>query len=152
MAGNSRVGTFHVRKLAYCGFLHPLSISSVRKRKSISFAYCPKAQRFNHLSRGGVRVVTSIFRQLLIPLGLVVGGALLSGCSSEENIPLKKVDMMFEPPPKDFKDKRTQYSHKGRSSGIGHDPSGLNKDRRQIECCGAECDRMSTVPGLHYGR
>ena len=76
-------------------------------------------------------MVTSIFRRLSTPLCLVVGGALLSGCSSEENIPLKKVDFVLDAPPKDYKEKRPQFTHKGSSAKIGHDPSGLNKDRAQ---------------------
>jgi hypothetical protein len=41
------------------------------------------------------------------PLAVLVGIALVTGCSGEENIPVKKVDgFVLEPPPKDFKEKR----------------------------------------------
>ena len=76
-------------------------------------------------------MITSVSRRLLKPLALVVGGALLSGCSSEENIPLKKVDFVLDAPPEGYKEKRPQYLHKGASSKIGHDPSGVNKDQAQ---------------------
>jgi hypothetical protein len=76
-------------------------------------------------------VITSVSHRLLKPFALLVGGALLSGCSGEENIPLKKVDSILEPPPASYKEKRPQYIHKGASSKIGHDPSGLNKDNAQ---------------------
>jgi hypothetical protein len=61
------------------------------------------------------------------PLTLLVGGILLSGCSGEENIPLKKVDFVLDTP-KDFKETRKGFiARKGSSAGIGHDPSGVNR-------------------------
>jgi len=61
------------------------------------------------------------------PLALLVGGVLLSGCSGEENIPLKKVEMVLEVP-KDFKETRKGFAAgKSNSSRIGHDPSGVAK-------------------------
>jgi len=57
----------------------------------------------------------------------MVGGVLLSGCSGEENIPLKKVDFVLDTP-KDFKDKRKGFrENPGSSAKIGHDPSGVNR-------------------------
>jgi hypothetical protein len=76
-------------------------------------------------------VITLVLRRLLKPLALLVGGFLLSGCSGEENIPLKKVDFVLDAPPATYKEKRPQYTHKGASSKIGHDPSGINKDQAQ---------------------
>ncbi len=68
----------------------------------------------------------SIWCRLSKPLALVVGGVLLSGCG-EENIPLKKVDFVLDAPPKDYKETRKEFSRKGASSKIGHDPSGISK-------------------------
>jgi hypothetical protein len=70
----------------------------------------------------------SVFHRLGMPLAVLVGGMVLGGCSGEENIPLKKVDFILDPPPKDYVEKRPQYTHKGASSKIGHDPSGINKN------------------------
>jgi len=59
---------------------------------------------------------------------VLVGGVLLSGCSSEENIPLKKVDFVLDTP-KDFKETRKGYvQRQGTSGKIGHDPSGVSKE------------------------
>jgi hypothetical protein len=74
-------------------------------------------------------VITSFSCRLLKPFALLVGGALLSGCSGEENIPLKKVDFVLDAPPKDFKDKRKAFSVPGSSSKLDRDPSGVSKDR-----------------------
>ena len=63
-----------------------------------------------------------------MPLALLVGGVLLSGCSGEENIPLKKVDFVLDAPPKDYKETRKAFlsvqgsSRRSRSSGIA-DPN-----------------------------
>lgn len=67
----------------------------------------------------------SIYYRLSKPLAVLVGFVLLSGCSGQENIPLKKVDFVIELP-KDYKEKRKQFQ-KGPSSKIGHDPSGVNR-------------------------
>jgi hypothetical protein len=69
----------------------------------------------------------SILCRLSMPVALLVGGVLLSGCSGEENIPLKKVDFVLDTP-KDFKETRKGFTaRKGSSAGIGHDPSGVNR-------------------------
>ena len=68
----------------------------------------------------------SICSRLTKPLAALVGAALLSGCSGEENIPLKKVDFVIDVP-KDFKETRKAFQ-KGPSSKIGHDPSGVNRN------------------------
>ncbi len=72
-------------------------------------------------------MITSNFRHLSKPLALLVGGVLLSGCSGEENIPLKKVDFVLDAPPKDFKDNRKAFSTPGSSSKIGRDPTGISQ-------------------------
>jgi hypothetical protein len=52
----------------------------------------------------------------------------VTGCSGEENIPLKKVEMVLEVP-KDFKDTRKGFvARKGSSAGMGRDPSGVGKE------------------------
>jgi len=75
-------------------------------------------------------VITSVFRPISMPLALLVGSVLLSGCSGEENIPLKKLnpnsDSVLDAPPKDFKDKRKGFSTPGSSSKIGRDPTGIS--------------------------
>jgi hypothetical protein len=66
-----------------------------------------------------------------MPLALLLGGVVLSGCSGEENIPLKKLDPKLDSvldTPDDLKDARKAFATKGSSSKIGHDPSGLSKD------------------------
>jgi hypothetical protein len=72
-------------------------------------------------------VITSVVRRLSLPLAMLVGGALLSGCSGEENVPLKKVDFVLDAPPKDYKETRKAYTIKGASSKVGRDPSGVSK-------------------------
>jgi hypothetical protein len=67
-----------------------------------------------------------IWRRLSKPLALLVGGILMSGCSGEENIPLKKVDFVLDVP-KDFKETRKEFIPKNSSAKIGHDPSGAHK-------------------------
>jgi hypothetical protein len=64
---------------------------------------------------------------MLKPLAVLVGGALLFGCSGEENIPLKKVDAILNDPPKDYKESRKAFQAHG-SAKIGHDPSGVNRE------------------------
>jgi hypothetical protein len=72
-------------------------------------------------------VSTSIWRRLSQPLAVLVVGVMLSGCSGEENIPLKKVDFVLDIP-KDYKETRKGFQGgKNNSSKIGHDPSGVNK-------------------------
>jgi hypothetical protein len=75
-------------------------------------------------------VITSVFRRLSMPLALLLGGVVLSGCSSEENIPLKKLDpkldSVLDAAPKDYKEKRKAFSVPGGSSKIGHDPTGIS--------------------------
>jgi hypothetical protein len=72
-------------------------------------------------------VSRSIRCRLLKPLAVLVGGVLLSGCSGEENIPLKKVDFVLDIP-KDYKEQRKPFTAKKSSSArIGHDPSGVAK-------------------------
>jgi len=68
----------------------------------------------------------SISRRMLTPLAMLVGLALLGGCSGEENIPLKKVDFVLDVP-KDYKEKRKGFTPHG-SAKIGHDPSGVHKE------------------------
>jgi len=64
--------------------------------------------------------------QFLKPLTLLVGGVLLSGCSGEEKIPLKKVDFVLDVP-KDFKEERKGFTQrKGTSGMMKRDPSGIN--------------------------
>jgi hypothetical protein len=76
-------------------------------------------------------VIKSTFRHLSKPLALLVGGVLLSGCSGEESIPLKKLDpkldSVFDAPPKDFIDKRKAFAP-GSSSKIGRDPTGISQE------------------------
>jgi len=60
-----------------------------------------------------------------MPLAVLVGGALICGCSGEENIPLKKVDFVLDAPPKDYKEKRQPFAKARGSAKIGHDPSGI---------------------------
>jgi hypothetical protein len=67
-----------------------------------------------------------MWRRLPMPLALLVGGALISGCSGEENIPLKKVDFVIETP-KDYKEQRKQFQPmKGSSAAMKRDPSGMH--------------------------
>ena len=66
-------------------------------------------------------------RRLSMPLAVLVGAALLSGCSGEENIPLKKVDFVLDDHRKITK-RSGRRLHKGPSSKIGHDPSGVSKN------------------------
>jgi hypothetical protein len=76
-------------------------------------------------------VITSVFRRLSMPFALLLGGVVLSGCSGEENIQLKKLDPKLDSvldTPDDLKDSRKAFATKGSSSKIGHDPSGLSKD------------------------
>jgi di/tripeptidase len=72
-------------------------------------------------------VITPVFRRLSMPVAVLVGGILLSGCTGSDNIPLKKVDFVLDAPPKDFKETRREYTKKGASSKIGRDPSGIAK-------------------------
>jgi len=58
-------------------------------------------------------------------LAVSVGVVLLGGCSSEENIPLKKVDFVSEVP-KDYKETRKGFME-GPSAKIGRDPTGMAK-------------------------
>jgi hypothetical protein len=71
-----------------------------------------------------------VFRRLSKPLALLIGGVLLSGCSGEENIPLKKMDggFVIEPPPKDYKEQRKAFMP-GTSAKIGHDPFGIGPNK-----------------------
>jgi hypothetical protein len=72
-------------------------------------------------------VSKSVWCRLSKPLAVLVGGVLLSGCSGEENIPLKKVEFVQDTP-KDFKETRKGFTKAGsNSSRIGHDPSGVAK-------------------------
>jgi hypothetical protein len=61
---------------------------------------------------------------------MLVGGVLLTGCSGEENIQLKKVEILYELP-KEAKEKAETKSgvrkRPNSSAKIGHDPSGVNK-------------------------
>lgn len=69
----------------------------------------------------------SIWCRFSGPFAVMVGVALLGGCNSEENIPLKKVEFVLEVP-KDYKETRKAFGpQKGSSAGIGHDPSGIAK-------------------------
>jgi hypothetical protein len=77
-------------------------------------------------------VITSVFCRLSMPLALLVGSVLLSGCSGEENIQLKKLDpkldSILDAPPKDYVEKRKAFSAApGSSSKIGRDPTGISK-------------------------
>ena len=69
----------------------------------------------------------SLWRRLSKPVGMLVGAALLWGCSGEEHIPLKKVDFVLDAPPKDYKETRKEFTRKGSSSRIKGDPSGINR-------------------------
>ncbi len=75
----------------------------------------------------------SIWCRLSKPLAVLVVGVLLSGCSGEENIPLKKldpkVDSILAERPKDYKETRPAFLRKGGSSKIGHDPSGVSQSK-----------------------
>jgi hypothetical protein len=63
------------------------------------------------------------------PLALLVSCILLSGCSGQENIQLKKLDptkdAIYELP-KGYQEKRAGFLGKSSSRKIGHDPSGVN--------------------------
>jgi hypothetical protein len=61
-----------------------------------------------------------------MPVGVLLGGMLLGGCSGEENIPLKKVDFVLDAPPKDYKETRPAFAKRG-SAKIGRDPSGVSQ-------------------------
>jgi hypothetical protein len=64
------------------------------------------------------------FSELLVVL---VGGVLLSGCSGEENIPLKKVDFVLDTP-KDYKEQRKDFlPGPGSSARMKRDPSGVSQ-------------------------
>jgi hypothetical protein len=84
-------------------------------------------------SSEGICVTTSIFRRLSKPLALLIGGVLLSGCSGEENIPLKKLDQkldsVLDAPSKDYKEKRKAFMQ-GSSAKIGHDPFGIGPNSK----------------------
>jgi hypothetical protein len=60
-------------------------------------------------------------------LAVLVGGALPSGCSSGDNIPLKKVDFVLDEPPKDYKETRQAFAKPHGSAKMKRDPSGINK-------------------------
>jgi len=67
-------------------------------------------------------------RRLPMPLAVLVGGVLMTGCSGEENIPLKKVEFVLDKP-KDFKEERKQFQPtKGSSAAMKRDPSGMGKN------------------------
>jgi hypothetical protein len=72
-------------------------------------------------------VIRSILSGLSAAIAILAGGIVLSGCSGEENIPLKKVDFVLDAPPKGYKESRSEFSEKGRSSKIGRDPFGISK-------------------------
>ena len=61
-----------------------------------------------------------------MPLAVLIGGLLLGGCG-DEKIPLKKVDFVLDEPPKDYKEKRKEFSRVGPSAKLKKDPSGINK-------------------------
>ena len=66
----------------------------------------------------------SIWRRLSKPLAVLVGVCLLSGCSGEENIPLKKVDCYSRyDPPKTYKEKRPGFSKEDPRQGSGTIPA-----------------------------
>jgi hypothetical protein len=74
-------------------------------------------------------VSKSIWWRLSKPLAILVGGVVLSGCSGEENIPLKKVDFVLDTP-KDYKEERKTFMPmKGSSAKIGHNPSAAGKNK-----------------------
>ena len=70
---------------------------------------------------------------VLLGCSVPLGYSVLSGCSGEENIQLKKldpkVDSIIGDLPKDYKETRPAFSRKGSSSKIGHDPSGVNSHK-----------------------
>jgi hypothetical protein len=70
----------------------------------------------------------SIFRRCATPLAILIGGIILSGCSGEETIPLKKVDFVQDTP-KDFKETRKEFQGgRGSSANMKRDPSGVSKN------------------------
>ncbi len=78
-------------------------------------------------------MLKSISSRLPKPLALLLGFIVLSGCSGQENIPLKKldpkVDSILAERPKDYKETRPAFLRKGGSSKIGHDPSGVSQSK-----------------------
>lgn len=69
----------------------------------------------------------SILRKLAGPIVVLGAAWLFVGCSGEENIPLKKVEFMY-----DIKEKKTEelpknvQGGKGSSAGMKRDPSGMH--------------------------
>ncbi len=88
----------------------------------------PLLETLHSFPPGRIRLSKPIYCRLLKPLALLVGSVLLSGCTGEENIPLKKVDYILEAPKEKPSDKPKNVTRKGASSRIGHDPSGVNKN------------------------
>jgi hypothetical protein len=128
LMGPSRAGFSDTRTPAGRGSIYPSSNARATfRKKSVCVRACPTVRHLFSFMLGGVRVITSVFRRLPRPVAVLIGGVLLSGCSSEENIPLKKVDFVLDTP-KDLKDSRKAFATKGSSSKIGHDPSGVSKD------------------------
>jgi hypothetical protein len=80
-----------------------------------------------------IRCLLSKPLALLLGCSVSLGYTVLSGCSGEENIQLKKldpkVDSVIGELPKDYKETRPAFARKGSSSKIGHDPSGVNPNR-----------------------
>jgi hypothetical protein len=110
-------------------YFYPSSKARARfRKKAVCVRACATVRHLFSFILGGVRVITPVFRRWSMPLALLVGSVLLSGCSSEENIPLKKVDFVLDAPPKDYKETRKAFSVPGSSSKIGHDPTGISKE------------------------
>jgi hypothetical protein len=131
LMGPSRAGFSDTRTPA--GRSSSYSSSKARatfRKKAVCVRARPTVGRLFSFILGGVRVITSVFRRLSMPLALLLGGVVLSGCSSEENIPLKKLDpkldSVLDAAPKDYKEKRKAFSVPGGSSKIGHDPTGIS--------------------------
>jgi len=72
-------------------------------------------------------VSKSIWCRFSLPLAVLVGCIVLSGCGGGETIELKKVDFVLGDPPKDYKEKRQPFVRKGSSAKIGRDPSGVSQ-------------------------
>jgi hypothetical protein len=108
---------------------------SIIRRYSLWFRMSTGGMSALIYHREDFRVSRSSWHRLSKPLAVLLGCIVLSGCSGEENIQLKKldpkVDSILGDVPKDYKEKRPAFARKGSSSKIGRDPSGVNPNRSQ---------------------
>jgi hypothetical protein len=131
--GHTKIKQSVIRAFSRAGraFFYPSSKARAAfRKKAVCVRAYPTVRHLSSFILRGVRVITSVFRRLSMPLALLLGGVVLSGCSSEENIPLKKLDpkldAVLDLPGKDYKEKRKAFGVPGGSSKIGHDPTGVS--------------------------